>query len=136
MALIEKRSATRSDLKWFGLLMLAFFAFLGGMSQWRGHPRSALILWGIGAALALIYYVIPPTKRLMFDLWMGVTYPIGWVLSHLLMVIMFYLVITPIGLLMRLLGRDPMQRAFDRGATSYWVPREGPVASRRYFRQF
>jgi hypothetical protein len=67
---------------------------------------------------------------------MVVNYPIGWVVTHVIMALIFYLVVTPIGVIMRLTGRDPMERAFDRGAKTYWKPRRSDPSSARYFRQY
>jgi hypothetical protein len=62
--------------------------------------------------------------------------PIGWTISHLVLGAVYYLVLTPIGLVMRLLGRDPMQRRFDRSAKSYWIERTPRTDPSRHFRQF
>jgi len=136
MGLIEKRGASRSDLKWFGLIIAGVFIVLGAMARLKGHHTIPVVLWSIGIALALVYYSIKALRHLMFDLWMGITYPIGSIVSHILMALMFYGVITPVGLLMRLFGRDPMQRAFDRSAASYWEPHDPSAEPGRYFRQF
>ncbi len=61
--------------------------------------------------------------------------PIGWVLSHALLAAVFYGVVLPVGLAMRLAGRDPMTRRLDRAAASYWVGRERVDGSERYFKQ-
>lgn len=68
--------------------------------------------------------------------WILAALPIGWTISHILLGIVFYGVITPIGLIMRALGRDSMERAFDPAATTYWVRREEVTDPARYFRQF
>jgi hypothetical protein len=56
--------------------------------------------------------------------------------SHLLLLVVYYLVLTPIGLLMRLIGYDPLQRRFDRSAQSYWTPHDPAADDARYFKQF
>ena len=136
MSLIERREATSSDLKWFGVIVAGCFAVLGTFAWLRDHPRLATTLWSTGAALMLLYYAVGPIQRLMFSMWMAITYPIGWTVTHLTMALMYYGVFTPIGLLMRLVGRDPMQRAFDRAAESYWEPHDPGSDPKRYFRQF
>ena len=62
--------------------------------------------------------------------------PIAWVVSHLVLVTIFYLVLTPIGLIMRLFGHDPLNARFDPDAKSYWQRRPEKTDSARYFRQF
>ena len=63
-------------------------------------------------------------------------FPVGFVVSHLVLAILFFGVLTPAGLLMRLLGRDPLERKFDEGRKSYWVDLPEPKEPRDYFRQF
>jgi hypothetical protein len=137
MALIEKRPPTRGELRWFGLLCLGFFGLLGAISALRhGLHTAPIVLWFIGGAVALLYYAIPPIQQPFYLLWINAAYPIGWVMSHLMMAITFYGVLTPIGLIMRLFGRDPMNRTFDRAASTYWMPHDPSVSTERYFRQY
>ena len=62
--------------------------------------------------------------------------PIGWTISHAVLALLYYLLFTPIGLIIRLFGRDPMQRRLDRSAATYWVPHNQDRDAGRYFRQF
>jgi hypothetical protein len=68
--------------------------------------------------------------------WMYASFPIGFVVSHIVIGVIFYLVITPIGLMMRLFGRDTMYRSFDREAATYWVSHDPGLDRARYLRQF
>jgi hypothetical protein len=64
-------------------------------------------------------------------------WPIGFVVSHVVLALVYYLVLTPIGLAMRVFGYDPMRREFDRSAESYWIARDtAEIKAERYFRQF
>jgi hypothetical protein len=135
MALIEKRAATRTDLKWFGLVTATCFALLGTVAWLRDHHGAAATFWGVGGVIAVLYYSVQQLQRVMFDLWMAITFPIGWFVSHLTLTLMFCLVLTPLGLLMRMLGRDPMHRVFDRAAASYWEPHDPGSEPNRYFHQ-
>lgn len=138
MALLEiHRNPSRRELSWFGLLVLLFFGLVGGLVLWRsGSMTAAVTIWSIGGLLALLYYAVRPLRLAMFRGWMVAVYPIGFVISHLVLAGIFFLVITPIGLVMRLVGRDPMTRKFDRTADSYWTRRNPESGSERYFRQF
>ena len=61
---------------------------------------------------------------------------IGWILSSVVLAVLYYLVLTPIGVLLRLTGYDPMKRRFDRTAKTYWLPRNSDTETERYFKQF
>jgi hypothetical protein len=67
---------------------------------------------------------------------MYAAYPIGWVVSHVLLALIYFGVLTPIGRIMAVCGYDPMERRFDRAASSYWIEREPNRDASRYFRQF
>ncbi len=125
------------ELRWFGLLALLFFAVVAALVELRSARMAAsAIILGAGVTLALVYYFVPPLRLPIYRGWMLAVWPIGWLVTHLLLAIAFYLVVTPVGLLLKLLGRDPLERRFDPEATSYWRKRERDAEPSDYFRQF
>lgn len=130
------KNPSRTELLWFGLLLAAVFALAGAMSLRRAHSvRSAQIIWTASALLVSLYYLIPPLRRPIYVGSISLTYPLGWIMSHLILIAVFYLVVTPLGLLMRLSGRDSMTRRFAPGRQSYWVEHDPSGSTDRYFRQ-
>lgn len=133
---IDRRPSAR-QLRWFGLLLAAFVALAGGLVQWRlGAPEAARAVWAAGAALTAVYAAVRPWRRFV---WLGLSYaalPIGWTVSHLALAATYFLVLTPIGLALRPFRRDPLDRATDPSAASYWAARRPVRDVRRYFRQF
>jgi hypothetical protein len=89
----------------------------------------------VGVILAIVVLLSAASGRAIYDFWMRVAEPIGYTLSLLMLFLAFYLVFTPVGLIMRLLGKDPLERAYDRGA-SYWVAHNPAAEPGRYFKQF
>jgi hypothetical protein len=138
MALIEiNKDPSKTELKWFGLLFLLFFGIVGGVAYGiLGTSTIPGIIGGAAAVVTALYYLIPAFRMPLYLGWMYASYPIGWVISHTILAITFYLVVTPIGLLVRLFVGDPMRRKFDRTAESYWITREVAPPPSRYFRQF
>jgi len=139
MAIIEiDRSPSPKTLRWFGVLLGLFFLVVGSLLRWRAGPGTAsTVLFALAGALPLLYYLVPPLRRPLYLGWVYAAWPIGLALSFALLAVVYYLVLTPIGLLMRLFGYDSMKRTFDREATSYWVPRSpDKVDPKRHFRQF
>jgi NADH:ubiquinone oxidoreductase subunit 6 (subunit J) len=137
MAVIEiNKNPSRRDLTVFGLLLLLFTGLVGAGLYFRtGAHEAARIVWIAGAALVALYFAVPPIRRPIYLGWIYVTFPIGFVLSHVILGIVFYLVFTPLGLVMRLFGYDPLRRKFDRAAGSYWVAHD-PHRPGRYFYQY
>lgn len=121
----------------FGILWLLFFSTIGGILLNGGSSvLTATIVWCIAMVVPAIGWVVPGFMRIIYVGMAYMTYPIGFVVSHLIMVIVYYLVLTPIGLAMRLFGHDPMNRHFDRSADTYWCSREQDDSLNAYFRQF
>ena len=124
------------ELRWFGVLVFGVFAAIGGVVLWRVESLlAAQVLWGIGCALALVYYAVRPLRRLLYASWMRLTSPLSWAVSHLVMAFIYYGVITPTAVVMRLFGRDKLGRRFDPATSSYWVVRRAGDSIGRYFRQ-
>ena len=140
MAVIEiNRNPTRRELNQFGLIWLVFFAAIGTVLWFKVHsPQLSVGLWVAALLVPLLGWMAPAFMRVVY---LGMSYlawPIGFVISHVVLALVYYLLFTPIGLVMRLLGRDPMTRRLDAEAGTYWVVRQeaGSVDPRRYFRQF
>jgi hypothetical protein len=138
MALLEiPRDPSPRTMRWFGLLLGGFLAVIGLLLDARFGLRTApTVLYALALLVALAYYLVPSLRSGIYRAWILLVYPIGWTISHLLLASVYYLVLTPIGLLGRLLGRDPMQRRFDPGAATYWAPWRGSTETRRYFRPY
>jgi len=138
VALIEiDRHPSPRTLRQFAALFLAAFGIAGFLVLRRTEQlEAALALWAVASLVGAVGLIRPRAIRLV---WVGMLYaafPIGWLVSHLLLAVVLYLVFTPIGLLRRLFGGDPLERAFDRRAPSYWTPRRQADRMDRYFRQF
>ena len=121
--------ASRRQLRQFGFLVGGGFAVLGVL-PWvlrRGLPRP--ILLGLAAVLATAGLVWPEGLRYPHRGWMAIGHALGWVNTRILLGVVFYLVVTPIGAVARLFGRDPMRRRFDPRAQSYRQDREARPAT-------
>ena len=148
MALIEINwNPDRRQLRGFGVIAFIAFGAIGSWIYFRHGilgisltPHTAVplgyALWTLGGLCGLGSLAAPWALRPLYLTLTVVSMPIGFVVSHVLMGLLFYVVITPIGLIFRLLGRDPLCRAFDPTAKSYWVGREVVTDVKRYYRQF
>jgi hypothetical protein len=116
---------------------LVFFAGLGLLTWFRGGSTTAVALLSMLAiTVPALGWVVPGLLRMVYVVMAYLAFPIGFLVSYLLLTSIYYLVLTPTGLLMRMLGHDPMNRRFDPAARSYWVERKNPPTADRYFRQF
>lgn len=138
MAVIEiNKDPSKRELAWFGLMFLVFFGLIGGLLWWRLQAQHvAFTVWGVAAAITAVYYAVPGIRRSIYLGWLYAAFPIGWVISHLVMGIIYFLVITPMAVIFSLIGRDALQRRIDKGAKSYWVEHRTGGDPQRYFKQF
>ena len=138
MAMIEidRHPAPRTLRQFAGLFLLAFGA-IGFLVLRRSDSMEAAVgIWAVALAVFLVGLIRPGAIRLVYLGMIYLAFPIGWVVSHVLLALVLYLLFTPIGWLLRLSGRDPLEREFDPGADSYWTVHEQPASMDRYFRQF
>ncbi len=138
MAILEINFApSKQELKWFGFLLAVFFSLVGGLIFWfGGNTTLTLVFCSIGVFLGVLYYAVPPLRHPMYIGWMRLLYPVGWLISHLLIGLVFYLLFTPIGLIMRVIGHDPLQRRRGRNVQTYWIEHPDDTQISRYFRQY
>ena len=128
---------SKKELRTFGLCALVFLALIGWIVARRtGSMPAGTAVGGFGLLCAILALAAPKALRPIWVVLMVVNYPIGWLVTHLIMAIIFYFVVSPVGVIMRMTGRDPMERAFNRQAKTYWKPRRTDADPSRYFRQY
>ena len=131
------RRPTPRDLRWFGFILPVFFGALGASLRFKmGHPGAAWAVWSVGLVLSSAYARVRALRFPLYQGWMRLFFPIGWTVSHAVLVVVFYGVVTPVALLMKLVRYDPMKRRLDRGAATYWTPRRAAEGLSRYLRQY
>jgi hypothetical protein len=127
--------ATTKQLRQFAFLAPVGFALIG-FSVWRAtHSSTAWIaLAAFGVLLALAGAVRPGLVRPVYLVALAVAFPIGWVVSNLAFLALYYLVLTPLALLFRLVGRDALVLRRPR-TDSHWIDRGPSSEASRYWRQ-
>ena len=119
---MKQRDETK-QLRHFGLIVGGIFALIGVWPVvWRGGaPR----LWALALTILLVVpaLVRPRSLTYVYRVWMAAGEWLGWINARIILSLVFYGLVTPMGIAMRRFGRDPMQRRFDPGATTYRVTR-------------
>lgn len=123
------------DLRVFATLWLIFLGGAGWLAWRQGASGLATALWVAGAGIGLTGLAWPQAVRGVYFGAVYAAFPIGFVVSHLILGGVYFLVITPVGLCARLFGYDPLERKFDRARKSYWQPRGPARPPAGYFRQ-
>jgi hypothetical protein len=123
------------QLREFSLAWMLFFCALGAW-QWIGHNdlTTLAVFCAVGLAVGFVGLARPRTVRPLFSLAMAVTLPIRWIMTRLVLGLLFFGLFTPVGWLFRRLRRDPLRLKKPQIA-SYWSPAPPPTDAQSYFRQ-
>jgi hypothetical protein len=138
MSLIEINwNPPPKQLRAFAVAQFVFFTLIAALMYARtSHSLLPLGLTIGSAIVGALGFAFPPLIRMVYVVWMAAVFPIGWVVSHMLMASLYYFVMTPIGWLMKLCGYDPLKRKEDPKIESYWIARSPPPTKQRYFKQY
>jgi len=119
-----------------GFLLLALMLLL--IKRWLSGHWLEWPLWmaGIGAAVGVICWTVPAVAKPFYVAWYALGCSIGIVVANLVVALIYYLIFTPMGLLLRALGKDPLERRFQPAAKTYWKDVPASTDKARYFQQF
>jgi hypothetical protein len=120
---------TAAEGRKFALTVGTAFLVLAGISWWRDHLVIAWIFAGVGVALWVAGLAIPGRLRPLYAAWMGLAHAISRVTTPIFMGIVYFVVMMPVGLLMRAVGRNPIHHRAANG--SFWMGRTGPRGTLR-----
>jgi hypothetical protein len=96
------------------------FLVVGAFSAWRGHDLAPRILWTLGGILLVSGLVIPGRLGPVYRAWMRLGFAIGKVMSPIVVGAMYFVVVTPVGVVLRVLGRNPLRHPERDGG--FWMP--------------
>jgi hypothetical protein len=96
----------------------------------------SLIGLALAAIIAFIGWQMPIVIKPIFIALSVIALPIGWIVGELLLLSVYFGLVTPIGLIFRIIRRDPLERTINRSAQSYWRPKSGPQQPSSYLRRW
>lgn len=125
----ENTPKSTKELRKFGLVMTVPFAIIGGLMMWRGKALAPYFL-ALGGFFLVSGLLIPTILRPIEKAWMKFAEVLSVIMTRVILTLTFFLVITPLGLLMRMMGKDLLKMKRDPQAASYWVPvaSDGPCS--------
>lgn len=122
-------------LRQFAGVWLVLCLTLALRALWHGHHAAGGV-FGAAALIGLSGLLKPPTVRWLFIGATVAAFPIGWLVTQLMLAIMFYLVLTPIALVFRWRGRDELRLRPRPASSSFWIERGEPPKVEKYLKQF
>lgn len=139
---IKKLKTDRKELRKFGVTIAIALGLLGGLLLYKESSKY-VEFWGVGLLFLILGFLLPELLKPFYKVWMIFAITLGWFNTRLLLGIIFFLMFTPMGLIMRLLGKDLLDQKFIQTRTNlepvptYWKKREkAPLDKTRYERLF
>ena len=126
----------RKELRKFGLILAIILSLIGTINLYKKNITIAVILYCLCLSVLIFAIIKPEYLKPIHRAMLFVSHKIGWVNTRLLLGIIYYLVFTPIGMVMRILGRDLLDRKYDRQKNSYWILIDEEFDKKRCERQF
>ncbi len=139
MALVSLNlKPSKKQLRDFGLIGLCMCSVIGLLLLGLGKipPKGLVIFFLIGLVMFVLSRVSAALIKPLYLAMVILTFPVGWIISHLVMALFFYVVVTPIAVLFKIIGRDELCRKFDPQADTYWIPYKHKRSAKDYFHQF
>lgn len=132
-----KRS-TKKEIRTWALVMAAILVVVGVVQFFLwGHVKTATVFWTLSALFFLSGIILPTVLRPLYFLWLKFAASLAWVNTRLLIGIIFFLIFSPIGIILRILRKDLIKQSWDAQASSYWIKRpDEPFDSSRYEKQY
>jgi hypothetical protein len=116
---IKNISSEKSDLRKFGITIGLFFVIVAGFLFWRGREHFEILLIA-GLVLCVLGLTMPVILKPINWVWMVLAIILGWIMTRVILSLLFYVVITPIGVLSRLSGNRFLDLEWDKSKTTYW----------------
>jgi Saxitoxin biosynthesis operon protein SxtJ len=134
---VAKLEENNKEYRKFGISVGIAFLLLTALFWWKDVHNAMRVTGALGGVLLLGGLAVPGLLKWPYRGWMKFAAGAAWFNTRVILTLMFYLVMTPVGLLMCLLGKRPLAVGFDKNAESYWIRRErkkyDPVRSEKHF---
>ncbi|HDQ00541.1 MAG TPA: hypothetical protein ENN22_15345 [bacterium] len=135
---MNKKTPDRKQIRKFGLAIAIILIVLGVINFFYGERPLFFYTWSAALALVIIAVFVPILVAPLYRVALFVGHVLGWFNTRLLLGLIFYLVVTPISLILKIAGKDLLDRKIDRSDSSYWKFRSSDETTDKenYYRQF
>ena len=133
---IKDIKSTKKDLRNFGLVVGGVLVAIGAFLYWKDRPAHPYFLV-IGGTLAFLGVILPSVLIPLQKVWMGFAVVMGFFMTRVILTILYFFVLSPLGIVAKLTGKRFLELKPDKTKTSYWNKREiKPLEKKDYERQF
>ena len=133
---IKSIKSEKSDIRKFGITIGILLVVIAGFLFWK-EKESFQILFTFGVTLCILGIVIPFILKPIYWVWMIFATILGWIMTRVILCLLFYIIITPIGLIPRFFGKQFLELRWDKSKESYWNFRTNEhLQNENYEKQF
>ena len=133
---IKTINSEKSDLRKFGITVGIILLIIAGVLFWK-EKESFQILLTAGAVLLILGVTIPAILKYIYWVWMIFATIIGWIMTRMILSLMFYMIFTPIGFILRLFGKQFIELNWNKTENTYWKYRSKSIFKKEnYEKQF
>jgi hypothetical protein len=133
---MEKLKLDKKDLFQFGKKSTIGFLVLG-ILFFLLKKRIFMVFLAISAFFAILAFLAPRLLKYIYIVSIRLAEPIGWLMSKVIFTVFFFIIVTPIGIILKIFGKDLLNLKFEKNVSSYWLKKEPKVFDKEHFeRQF
>ena len=133
---LKNIKSEKTDLRKFGIAVGAILLIIAGFLFWK-EKVSFQIFLAIGIILFALGITIPALLKPVYLVWMLLATILGWLMTRVILSLLFYVIVTPIGLISRLFRKQFLELRWDRSKDTYWNYRATkPLKEKNYEKQF
>lgn len=130
-----RRPVSEKTLQQFGYLLSVLVLGLAAQQSWsHGITWRSLVIGSLAVCIALTAWSRPQLFRAIYSTWMIVVFPLGWVVSRVVLAAIYFGIMTPVGFILRRRGHDPLSLKAEKQGT-FWRKRREDTEPSRYLRQ-
>ena len=133
---IKSLDTSSKEIRKFGLVIAVALGVIGSFVYVKfGNFDVVGWLWGIGLLFLILGFILPSVLRPVYRIWMLLAHFIGGIVSRVILIVLYYIVLVPIGLVLRLFGKDVLDQNFDKKRESYWIKKDLSNHTREQYRK-
>ncbi|MFO7448235.1 MAG: SxtJ family membrane protein [Ignavibacteriaceae bacterium] len=122
---LGKLDVSVKSLKKFGITVGIVFLLISAWFMWANFPFFwKYLFFAVGALLLSGGILIPAHLKTVYKIWMGLAFVLGWLVSRVILTILFFLVLLPVGILAKIFGKKFIDTEIDEKSGSYWIKRK------------
>jgi hypothetical protein len=114
---------SKKSLRKFGIVIGLILISITILFFWNSVSWKVMLLT-VGGILLLSGIFIPKNLKDIYKVWMGFAFGLGWIVSRIILTILFVFILTPLGLFAKLFGKEFLDLNFNKEKSSYWIPKK------------